>query len=46
MVIFVPPGDDSDPTRHQVYDETYAYLSGLGIATPSRPGATLVDHRR
>jgi DUF2075 family protein len=32
MVIFVPPGDESDPTRApRFYDETYSYLSGLGI---------------
>jgi len=32
MVIFVPPGEDSDPTRSAAfYDQTYAYLSGLGI---------------
>jgi len=32
MAIFVPPGDDSDRTREpRFYDETYAYLSGLGI---------------
>lgn len=32
MVIFVPPGDGSDPTRApSFYDETYAYLSRLGI---------------
>lgn len=34
MVIFVPRGDARDPTRRpQDYDATYAYLSGLGIAT-------------
>jgi len=33
MVIFVPPGDESDPTRTPAfYDETYAYLAGLGVA--------------
>lgn len=33
MVIFVPPGEDSDPTRAPAfYDETYNYLSGLGIS--------------
>ena len=33
MVIFVPPGEDSDPTRAPAfYDETYRYLVGLGIA--------------
>jgi len=32
MVIFVPPGDKSDPTRDpSFYDETYAYLYGLGL---------------
>ncbi len=32
MVIFVPPGEESDPTRMpDFYDGTYAYLSGLGI---------------
>lgn len=32
MVIFVPPGDSSDPTRSpSFYDETHAYLAGLGI---------------
>jgi hypothetical protein len=32
MVIFVPPGDDADPTRVTTfYDQTYAYLSGIGI---------------
>lgn len=34
MVIFVPPGEKSDPTRTpQFYDETYEYLAGLGLAT-------------
>ena len=33
MVIFVPPGDDADQTRAaSLYDQTYTYLSGLGIA--------------
>ena len=33
MVIFVPPGEESDPTRTpQFYDETYDYLAGLGLA--------------
>lgn len=33
MVIFVPPGDDSDPTRAAAfYDQTYTYLSGIGIS--------------
>lgn len=32
MVIFVPPGDESDPTRSpSFYDETYEYLTELGI---------------
>ncbi len=32
MVIFVPPGDDSDPTRSATYyDGTFAYLTRLGI---------------
>ena len=32
MVIFVPPGDNADPTRSAaLYDETYTYLSALGI---------------
>jgi Uncharacterized conserved protein (DUF2075) len=33
MVIFVPPGEQSDPTRApEFYDETYQYLSGLGLS--------------
>lgn len=33
MVIFVPPGDESDPTRApSFYDDTYQYLTGLGVA--------------
>ena len=33
MVIFVPQGDANDPTRHPAfYDETYAYLRGIGVA--------------
>jgi hypothetical protein len=33
MVIFVPPGDTSDPTREPgFYDETWEYLRQLGIA--------------
>jgi len=33
MVIFVPPGDEDDPTRTPVfYDEPYEYLAGLGVA--------------
>jgi hypothetical protein len=32
MVIFVPPGDDADPTRQPgFYDETYSFLSGVGL---------------
>ena len=31
MVIVVPEGDPSDPTRKpEMYDETYEYLRGLG----------------
>ena len=34
MVIFVPPGDEADPTRRPgVYDATYDYLASLGIAS-------------
>jgi hypothetical protein len=36
MVIFVPTGDELDPTRSSVfYDSTYEYLTGLGIPTLS-----------
>jgi len=32
MVIFVPEGEDSDPTRpHHYYDQTYRYLCDLGV---------------
>jgi hypothetical protein len=32
MVIFVPQGDDSDPTRSpDFYDSTFDYLTGIGI---------------
>jgi hypothetical protein len=32
MVIFVPPGDPSDPTRSpEFYDSTFRYLTDLGI---------------
>ena len=32
MVVFVPPGDHNDPTRlPEFYDETFAYLSSLGL---------------
>jgi hypothetical protein len=33
MVVFVPPGDNTDPTRlpgH--YDETWRYLTAAGLA--------------
>lgn len=34
MVIFVPPGETTDPTRSPTfYDETFHYLAGLGIPT-------------
>ena len=33
MVIFIPPGEESDPTRAPAfYDETYAYLTSLGVS--------------
>ena len=33
MVIFVPEGEESDPTRAPAfYDQTYDYLSSLGLA--------------
>jgi hypothetical protein len=33
MIVFVPPGDPSDPTRApSFYDDTYHYLIGLGVA--------------
>jgi len=33
MIVFVPPGAADDPTRQpSFYDETYAYLVGLGVA--------------
>jgi hypothetical protein len=33
MIIFVPEGDASDPTRHpHLYDETFLYLKGLGLS--------------
>jgi len=33
MVIFVPPGDESDPTRVPAsYNDTYEYLTRLGVA--------------
>lgn len=32
MVVFIPPGDSSDPTRSpSFYDSTFDYLKGLGI---------------
>ena len=32
MAIFVPPGDSRDPTRlPEFYDETFAYLSSIGV---------------
>ena len=32
MVIFIPKGSDTDPTRpREFYDGTYDYLKGLGI---------------
>ena len=32
MVLFIPPGDPSDPTRlPEFYDETFRYLAGVGI---------------
>jgi DUF2075 family protein len=32
MVIFVPTGDNADPTRTPAYyDPTYEYLAGIGI---------------
>lgn len=34
IVIFVPPGDSSDPTRDpQIYDQIYAYLLMCGISS-------------
>lgn len=36
MVLFVPPGDEGDPTRSPAfYDSTFGYLRGVGI--PSLP---------
>ena len=33
MVIFVPPGEESDPTRAPAfYDDTYEYFTRLGVA--------------
>jgi hypothetical protein len=32
MAIFIPPGDEEDPTRPPAfYDETFDYLAGIGI---------------
>lgn len=32
MVLFIPPGDSSDPTRlPEFYDETFRYLADIGI---------------
>jgi DUF2075 family protein len=32
MVLFVPPGDSTDPTRlPEFYDETFKYLADIGI---------------
>jgi len=32
MVIFVPPGERTDPTRpSEYYDETFRYLAGVGV---------------
>lgn len=34
MILFIPPGDPSDPTRSpEYYDPTFEYLKGLGIPT-------------
>jgi hypothetical protein len=36
MVIFVPPGESSDPTRlPEFYDSTFRYLTELGVPTMS-----------
>jgi hypothetical protein len=33
MVIFVPPGDPTDPTRiPDYYGQTHDYLAGLGLS--------------
>lgn len=33
MVIFVPPGDATDPTRQpEYYDATFEYLAGIGVS--------------
>jgi len=32
MVVFVPPGDESDPTHlPALYNDTYEYLTRLGV---------------
>ncbi len=32
MIIFIPNGSDTDPTRsHACYDGTYNYLKSIGI---------------
>jgi hypothetical protein len=32
VVIFIPEGDDSDPTRQKTYyDQTYEFLKSCGI---------------
>jgi hypothetical protein len=42
MVIFVPEGDDTDPTRPRAfYDETYAFLLRCGIPTKPAQVAAL-----
>ena len=34
MVIFIPPGSSTDPTRDpKFYDGTFEYLKGIGIPT-------------
>ena len=34
MAIFVPPGDEQDPTRApSYYDRTYEYLRAVGVLT-------------
>ena len=38
MVIFVPPGDNADPTRNPAYyDATFQYLMGLGLPVLNSP---------
>ncbi len=32
MVLFVPPGDEADPTRPpEFYDSTFGYLEEIGL---------------